>query len=194
MSQEVRYSAAQKKSLKVWEWRGAVATSRAVKMLRPQCGECQLGKDTLPEWWKTCTHDPYWSSQRKNRTVPTWVKNEETGEEELTDEVTTTRRVRVPNIVEVPQGTRNNDGKGPRKFHETKGFLTFPEAGFAPMCEAHGCGNAWPTIGTRAGAYCSEEHARNCIIDAEGVVTTPVYVSSDAPMSAINAAKNEVSI
>lgn len=174
MATQISYSAADKKKLKAWEWPGQnVATSRSVKMVRPQCGECQQGLDTAPGWWRSCTHDPYWSSQRKTRKIPVWKLDPETGEEVLQEETTQTRRVRVPNILEVALISRSNDGEGPRRFHSMKGYRYLPEIGLAPMCEAHGCGRAWPTVQTaQNGVYCSEAHAKMCVGDAQGKQTT----------------------
>lgn len=193
MAQELRYTAADKKKLRAWEWQGSTATSRAVKMARPQCSVCQVGKDTKPEWWKTCDHDPYWSSQRKVRTTPVWKINEATGEEELVEETSTTRRVRVPNIVEVPLTKRANSGKGPVLFQVFKGFRYLPDIGLAPMCETHGCGKAWPSVATRGGNFCSEEHARAVLMDEEGVNTVS-YATNDVSTASLNEAKNQVVI
>lgn len=198
MAQTIVYTKAQLSKLKAWEWTGVLDDSRVIKMARPQCRICQTGKvDLPPNWADSCTHDPYWSSQKKTRVKPTWEDqvNPDTGETEsvLTGEETTTYRVRVPNIVEVSFHARSNAGKGPQLFQVFKGYKRLPEVGLAPMCEMRGCGKAWPTVRTRFGDFCTEQHARAVGADIEGA-NKVVYATDDVRASTLAEATPRIEI
>lgn len=185
---EVKYSAADKKKLKTFEWNGrgsATAAMRAMKMVAPRCQECQTPeviKDDSPTrwtWMKDCPHNPYWGMQPKVTKVPKIVDEigedgKPTGDYIQEDVVVRTRLIAQPNIVEIPMAERFEDGQAVQKAAR-HGFRILTDAGIAPMCQMYGCGKAWPTIGTDDGIYCSREHAQLCVIDfnntAEGVPT-----------------------
>ena len=205
MATQITYTAAEKKKYKAWSWKGNnTSGSRAIKMRRPQCSECQSVESFQFGWWKTCEHDPYWSSQSKKVGTEVWETGPD-GVEYLNEEKTIatrkTKRIRVPNIVEVPFIARSNDGRGPAKFHEQKGYLYMMEPDksgtvFAPMCEMHGCGRSWPTVKTaKYGIYCSETHARACVADIQGSKTHEfAWVDTDLDEGVIAASKTTVTI
>lgn len=173
MAQILKYSAADKKKYITFEWAGrgkGNAALRADKMVRPTCKECQIGLDTPRDWAEHCEHDPYWSLQPKVIKTPVYATDED-GDMVLTETVTRTKMIRVPNITEVTNSVRHNDGEG-RKKMQAKGFKLVTEVGIAPMCEMYGCGKAWPVVRTEYGDYCSQGHAKLCIADITEVKFT----------------------
>lgn len=176
MSTTITYSAPQRKQLKTEEWRGSVSphgVRRAIKMVKPICFECQDPWPAPQGWWNDCPHRPY------ERMVPKTIKHEvyrqdEDGDtvldEEETKRASKKKMILVPNVVEVMLHQQVNDGRGPEKMSILKGFKSFPEAGYAPMCEAYGCGRAWPTFKSdEYGTYCGEAHARLCAMKEDEI-------------------------
>lgn len=175
---EKKYSAAERKKLKTFEWNGrgsATAALRAKKMVQPRCAECQTPEVVRPEsptrwtWVNTCTHNPYWSLRPKVTKVPKIVPEldedgNETGDFIQEDVVVRTRMIVEPNIVEIPMSIRFDDGEAVRKA-AGHGYKVLSDQGIAPMCEMYGCGRAWPTVGTDFGVYCSTQHAKLCALD-----------------------------
>jgi hypothetical protein len=186
MATAVRYSAAEKKKLKAFEWNGrgsAMAALRAVKMLAPRCETCQTpevikaGNPRQWTWMQDCTHGagpdgmkPYFALQPKVIKTPK-LEQDEDGDFTLVETAVRTKMIRVPNIVEIPLSERFDDGESVIKA-EKHGFKHLEDGGLAPMCEMYGCGKAWPGVQTDLGRYCSEDHARLCVADATGVTLT----------------------
>lgn len=173
MATIIKYSAADKKKYKSFEWAGrgkGSAALRASKMVRPICNECQVGLDTPINWFEKCEHDPYWSLSPKVLKTPVYETDED-GDMILKQTDVRTKMLRVPNVTEVVNSARSNDGKGIEKMQK-KGFKHFPEVNLAPMCEMYGCGRPWPVVRTEYGDYCTENHAKLCVADITEVKFT----------------------
>ena len=142
---------------------------RTVKMLQPIHADCQW--PYRKGWWNDCEaagHNPYQHEDLQEVETPVFEKDEETGEEVLIK--IEQRRVRVlnPNVTQVPLDSGSNDGRGPEKFANDKGFLQLEERGYSPMCQLFDC---WleAKITSPYGEYCSKEHARMIGAREEGV-------------------------
>lgn len=185
MSTTLEYSTADKKKLKTFQWTGGVSDERArraIKMLKPVCFECQGNTwPPVPGWWNDCPHRPYERLVPKKVRIESYIEDEDGDivlDEEATKRSMKTKMVLVPNIVEVIYHIQLNDHQGPLKFQTLKGFKQMHEAGYAPMCEAYGCGRAWPTFKSdEFGTYCSQKHAQQCALKEAEMFSLAGYSS-----------------
>jgi hypothetical protein len=181
MARIVNYSEADLKKLKVWNWKTTTGVSamRARKMVRPSCAICQGASGGMIGWWNECDHDPYWSSQIKKVVKQEW--KEDADGDLILDEAATaanakTKKIRVPNIVEVHWSRDSNAGQGPQLFAERKGYKDPEAIGLAPYCMTLGCQNTWPRVETAEGRFCSEFHAKMVAVEQRSIlnITTGV--------------------
>lgn len=138
----------------------SLSATRAVKVMRPMCKECQLEFRNGRGWWKICDsrgHDPYYRKTEEIVKVP--VREERdgrvmvTGYEEI---INTTKR---PNLKAVNVHIRVNSGRSLEKGIVNRGYRPLTDFGYHPMCEMSKC-EAPSKIDTRYGRYCKERHAR----------------------------------
>ena len=142
---------------------------RNPKFIVPICAECQAPDKYRPQWWLTCSHDPYF----------TWTDETIPGEAVYEDvrnaagDLTGVKRLvsqaqgepvkrRAPNLRQMPLSARHMTGGGLAQLERrwaNKGFVRPESQGVAPTCEMRDC---WEQVGLKeykSGLFCSEDHA-----------------------------------
>lgn len=150
---------------------------RPVPKEAPSEQNCQTDEEG-PEWWKRCEargHDPYF------RTRKWYTKQDRLEEQELdgrtvlvkTGEYMIPHEIREPNLAQVAQNLRINNGRGVVDAR-AKGFRRLPEAGFKDVCQFRNCQKDITKAGTSRvyGLYCSKEHLQLIAADQESILLT----------------------
>lgn len=213
MSETITYPAGMRKTLIDVGWRGSVnalATRRSIKMARPQCAICQSGPFPWPDkWWENCKHgpknkggSPYWSLRPIQEEKEAFEVAEDGSYTKVVrgkdpKEDTVIRLMEHPNVTEVLFDTMSNSGDGPKQKRDENGFKPLADVGMAPICEAYGCGNSWPTFKSYYGLYCSEAHARAVALHTEGefiIAHTSAFADPQAIRKAQRAEKDAVDL
>lgn len=141
---------------------------RNPKWVVPICDICQAPGQWKPNWFETCTHDPYFS--RQSITVPGEEIYEPildengapTGRERFVSRAEDTRESRrMPNTRQMPVTARHATALGSlESVWRNKGRKRPEEVGIAPYCEMRDCWVNTDLIEYRSGTFCGEEHAR----------------------------------
>lgn len=156
---------------------------RRVKMVRPICDAAKMVVLGLPtgdacqdpekyrdEWWKTCTHNPYFSLTKRQESQPIFGPPNAAGEREVLSHSTREVYVERPNLVQVSLTMRHNHAWGPADAILRKGFVTVETLGIAPYCEYQDCWAHDPKFNTRHGNFCESWQAQIVAADAQGKI------------------------
>jgi hypothetical protein len=141
---------------------------RAVKMLKPMCGQCQH-MDQSPGWAVRCIargHDPYIQRIVTKLRVPTYGEWKD-GSRTIKSYTEMESEHYSPNITEVPATGRHNGNQGIQKARGD-GYLFLEERGLKARCQLHQC---WKQLDSTSahtpfGSFCSTAHAAIVAADA----------------------------
>jgi hypothetical protein len=138
---------------------------RRIKMLRPECDECNT-PFAPPQWWKDCEHDPYIGVREKRTQVPVYSEPLEDGSvvvERMEERVSWEP---FPNITAVSLANHINSGEGVERARAKGRILpeelrspAYPN-GIAPMCQFANCRWQHDLKEYRDGTFCTPEEAK----------------------------------
>ena len=121
---------------------------------------CQLAGG---KWWIDCEalgHDPYFTNR-------VWyepqdiVEEDENGDQIVTGQKRVKHVNRYPNVAQVAQTIRINQGKGVQKKIDQHGFKRLAELGYNEVCQFRNCQKPVSKLGKGRpgfGDFCSREH------------------------------------
>jgi hypothetical protein len=139
----------------------------------PDTQNCQL---TGGKWWEQCEalgHNPYFQT-RVWYTFEDIIEEDDKGRLIKKGEQAIKHEVTAPNIAQVANTIRINNGRGVQDAMEKKGFRRLTEAGYKEVCQFRNCQKlvAPAGISRKYGSYCSLEHLQLIAADAESIMLT----------------------
>lgn len=135
----------------------------------PDDSNCQLrGGD----WWVDCEakgHDPYFRTQERIVTRPTYAEDEAGDLVEVSTKKVLLRD-RVLNVTSVSTNIRLGSGQAVRYKKRKFGFRSLEDMGYAEVCQYRGCQKPIRVKNARYGNFCSTEELQLVAADVEEVL------------------------